>query len=81
MNVFSGKNALKDFYNPEKCPPTAVSSSTSSEDTTTHPYQLVELPNHPFESDGVEIYAKMLTLLPAANVKSLPGNVEYDVRS
>ncbi|KAJ7835558.1 tryptophan synthase beta subunit-like PLP-dependent enzyme [Mycena olivaceomarginata] len=57
MNVFSGKNALKDFYNPEKCPPTA----------------LVELPNHPFESDGVEIYAKMLTLLPAANVKSLPA--------
>ncbi|KAJ7122552.1 cysteine synthase B [Mycena crocata] len=57
MNVFSGKNALKDFYNPDKCPP----------------LPLVELPSHPFERDGVEIYAKMLTLLPAANVKSLPA--------
>ncbi|KAJ6560970.1 tryptophan synthase beta subunit-like PLP-dependent enzyme [Mycena sp. CBHHK59/15] len=57
MNVFSGKNALKDFYNPDKCPP----------------LPLVELPSHPFGDDGVEIYAKMLTLLPAANVKSLPA--------
>ncbi|KAJ6477657.1 tryptophan synthase beta subunit-like PLP-dependent enzyme, partial [Mycena sanguinolenta] len=52
-----GLNALKDFYDPDKAPPVA----------------LVELPNHPFESDGVEIYAKMLSLLPAANVKSLPA--------
>ncbi|KAF8168670.1 tryptophan synthase beta subunit-like PLP-dependent enzyme [Mycena galopus ATCC 62051] len=57
LNVFSGKNALKDFYDPEKAPPVA----------------LVEIPDHPFQSDGVEIYAKMLTLLPAANVKSLPA--------
>ncbi|KAF7375455.1 Cysteine synthase B [Mycena sanguinolenta] len=57
LNVFSGKNALKDFYDPDKAPPVA----------------LVELPSHPFESDGVEIYAKMLNLLPAANVKSLPA--------
>ncbi|KAF7289344.1 Cysteine synthase B [Mycena indigotica] len=57
MNVFSGKNALKDFYDPDKCPP----------------LPLVELPSHPFEADGVEIYAKMLTMLPAANVKSLPA--------
>ncbi|KAJ6463181.1 cysteine synthase [Mycena vulgaris] len=57
MNVFRGKNALKDFYDPDKCPP----------------LPLVELPNHPFEKDGVEIFAKMLTLLPAANVKSLPA--------
>ncbi|KAJ7505630.1 cysteine synthase B [Mycena galericulata] len=56
-NVFRGKDALKDFYDPEKCPP----------------LPLVELPSHPFEGDGVEIYAKMLTLLPAANVKSLPA--------
>ncbi|KAF7335534.1 Efflux pump FUS6 [Mycena venus] len=52
-----GKNALKDFYDPSKCPP----------------LPLVELPSHPFEDDGVEIFAKMLTLLPAGNVKSLPA--------
>ncbi|KAJ6577919.1 tryptophan synthase beta subunit-like PLP-dependent enzyme [Mycena capillaripes] len=57
LNVFSGKNALKDFYDPSKCPP----------------LPLVELPNHPFENEGVEIFAKMLTLLPAGNVKSLPA--------
>ncbi|KAJ7732118.1 tryptophan synthase beta subunit-like PLP-dependent enzyme [Mycena metata] len=57
MNVFSGKNALKDFYDPAK----------------NVPLPLVELPSHPFESDGVEIFAKMLTLLPAGNVKSLPA--------
>ncbi|KAJ7187822.1 tryptophan synthase beta subunit-like PLP-dependent enzyme [Mycena filopes] len=57
MNVFSGKNALKDYYDPEK----------------NVPLPLVELPSHPFEDDGVEIFAKMLTLLPAGNVKSLPA--------
>ncbi|CAE6456656.1 hypothetical protein ACGC1H_004973 [Rhizoctonia solani] len=57
MNVFSGKNSLLDFYNPEKNPP----------------LPLVELPSHPFEDDNVRIYAKMLTLLPAGNVKSLPA--------
>ncbi|KAJ6627675.1 tryptophan synthase beta subunit-like PLP-dependent enzyme [Mycena sp. CBHHK59/15] len=57
MNVFYGKNALKDFYNPDKCPP----------------LPLVELPDHPFVDDDVEIFAKMLTMLPAANVKSLPA--------
>ncbi|KAJ1309353.1 hypothetical protein OPQ81_006132 [Rhizoctonia solani] len=57
MNVFSGKTALLDFYNPDKNPP----------------LPLVELPSHPFEDDKVRIYAKMLTLLPAGNVKSLPA--------
>ncbi|CAE7102532.1 unnamed protein product [Rhizoctonia solani] len=57
MNVFSGKTALLDFYNPDKNPP----------------LPLVELPSHPFEDDNVRIYAKMLTLLPAGNVKSLPA--------
>jgi cysteine synthase len=57
MNVFTGKTALRDFYNPDKNPP----------------LPLVELPNHRFETDGVRIFAKMLTLLPGANVKSLPA--------
>ncbi|QRV99658.1 cysteine synthase [Ceratobasidium sp. AG-Ba] len=57
MNVFSGKNALVDYYNPD-CNP---------------PLPLVELPHHPFVADGVRIYAKMMTALPAGNVKALPA--------
>ncbi|KAG8718189.1 hypothetical protein FRC09_013042 [Ceratobasidium sp. 395] len=57
LNVFSGKNALVDYYNPD-CNP---------------PLPLVELPDHPFVEDGVRIYAKMMTALPAGNVKALPA--------
>ncbi|KAJ3982074.1 tryptophan synthase beta subunit-like PLP-dependent enzyme [Lentinula detonsa] len=56
-NTFSGKDALAKFYDPD-CNPMLP---------------LVEIPTHPFEKDGVHIYAKMLTFLPAANVKSLPA--------
>lgn len=58
-NVFRGRQALRDYYDPEKCPP----------------LPLVELPAglNPFLEHGVHIYAKMMTALPAANVKSLPG--------
>ncbi|KAG8723357.1 hypothetical protein FRC09_003683 [Ceratobasidium sp. 395] len=59
LNVFSGKNALVDYYNPD-CNP---------------PLPLVELPDHPFVEDGVRIYAKMMTALPAGNVKALPGKL------
>lgn len=39
------------------------------------PLPLVEIPDrlNPFRKDNVRIYAKMLTCLPAQNVKSLPG--------
>lgn len=59
MNVFSGENGLIDYFNPDKNPP----------------LPLVELPPqlNPFYDDGVRVYAKMLTALPATNVKSLPG--------
>ncbi|KAG9091149.1 hypothetical protein FS749_016768 [Ceratobasidium sp. UAMH 11750] len=57
LNVFSGKSALVDYYNPD-CNP---------------PLPLVELPEHPFVEDGVRIYAKMMTALPAGNVKALPA--------
>ncbi|KAG9119295.1 hypothetical protein FRC07_005736 [Ceratobasidium sp. 392] len=57
LNVFSGRNALVDYYNPD-CNP---------------PLPLVELPDHPFIEDGVRIYAKMMTALPAGNVKALPA--------
>lgn len=59
MNVFSGANSLIDYFNPDK----------------NAPLPLVELPPqlNPYYDDGVRIYAKMLTALPATNVKSLPG--------
>ncbi|KAG8927949.1 hypothetical protein FRC02_007568 [Tulasnella sp. 418] len=56
-NVFSGKNSLLDYYNPDKNPPTP----------------LVEIPEHPFSADGVRIYAKLMSFLPATNIKSLPA--------
>jgi cysteine synthase A len=36
---------------------------------------LVELPQHlnPYYNDGVRIYAKMMTMHPANNVKAMPG--------
>lgn len=59
MNVFSGPNSLIDYFNPDK----------------NAPLPLVELPPqlNPYYDDGVRVYAKMLTALPATNVKSLPG--------
>lgn len=58
-NVYSGPNSVKDYYNPEIQPP----------------LPLVELPDslNPFRADGVRIYAKMMSCLPANNVKSLPA--------
>lgn len=58
-NVFRGSDSVADFFDPDKSPPVP----------------LVEIPDrlNPFRQDGVRIYAKMLTHLPAQNVKSLPG--------
>lgn len=58
-NVFCGPDALKDYYDPDKNPP----------------LPLVEVPRHlnPFYDEGVRIYAKMMTFLPAHNVKELPA--------
>ncbi|GAC71700.1 cystathionine beta-synthase and related enzymes [Moesziomyces antarcticus T-34] len=58
-NVFAGPNSLVDYFNPDK----------------NAPLPLVELPPqlNPYYDDGVRIYAKMLTALPATNVKSLPA--------
>lgn len=58
-NVFSGPNSLINYFNPDLNPP----------------LPLVELPKelNPFYDDGVRVFAKMLTMLPAGNVKSLPG--------
>ncbi|KAF9880527.1 hypothetical protein CkaCkLH20_01569 [Colletotrichum karsti] len=58
-NVFSGPRSVADYFDPDKTPP----------------LPLVEIPDrlNPFREDGVRIYAKMLTCLPAQNVKSLPA--------
>jgi len=59
LNVYSGADSLKDYFNPS-CQP---------------PLPLVELPEklNPFRKDGVRIYAKMMTALPCQNVKALPA--------
>ncbi len=59
LNVFSGKNAIKDFLNPDRNPM----------------IPLVQIPDelNPFTEEGVEIHAKLMSMLPLANVKSLPA--------
>lgn len=58
-NVYFGPDALKKYFDPDSQPP----------------LPLVELPAHlnPFYKDGVRIYAKMMTMHPANNVKAMPG--------
>ncbi|MCP4767856.1 MAG: hypothetical protein GY916_01185 [Gammaproteobacteria bacterium] len=59
MNVFDGPDALRDFLNPGK-----------------HPnLPLVELPAklNPFAADNIRIYAKLMSMLPLGNVKSVPA--------
>lgn len=60
-NVYFGPNSLKKYFNPD-CQP---------------PLPLVELPEYlnPFYDDGVRIYAKMMTMHPANNVKAMPGEM------
>lgn len=58
-NVYSGKDSLKKYFDPDFAPP----------------LPLVELPPHlnPYYGDGVRIYAKMMSMHPANNVKAIPG--------
>jgi cysteine synthase A len=59
LNVYSGPRSLQKYFDPDEQPM----------------LPLVELPEklNPFLADGVHIFAKMLTALPAQNVKALPG--------
>ena len=59
QNVFKGPDSVIQYFNPDLQPP----------------LPLVELPVNlnPFRADNVRIYAKMLTALPAQNVKMFPG--------
>ncbi|KAJ5929580.1 hypothetical protein N7454_006530 [Penicillium verhagenii] len=58
-NVYFGTDSLKKYFDPD-CQP---------------PLPLVELPIHlnPYYDDGVRIYAKMMTMHPANNVKAMPA--------
>lgn len=67
QNVFSGEQAILDFLDPAKSAPTP----------------LVELPDslNPYRKNGVRIFAKMMSMLPLANVKSLPAlNILLEAR-
>ncbi|TGZ80668.1 cysteine synthase B [Ascodesmis nigricans] len=59
LNVYTGPDAVAQYYNPDLGPPVP----------------LVEIPDklNPYRKDGVRIYAKIMSCLPANNVKSLPG--------
>ncbi|HMO18987.1 MAG TPA: pyridoxal-phosphate dependent enzyme [Oligoflexia bacterium] len=58
-NVFKGEDGLSDFLNPE------IFQQTP----------LVELPNslNPYLDRGVHVFAKMLSLTPLMNIKSVPS--------
>lgn len=60
LNIYKGQDALRKYFDPDFQPP----------------LPLIELPEklNPFSQDNVRIFAKMLTLLPAQNVKALPGD-------
>lgn len=65
-NVYFGPDSLKKYFNPD-CQP---------------PLPLVELPEHlnPYHAHGVRVYAKMMTMHPANNVKAMPGMTSPEAR-
>ncbi|KAI1283514.1 tryptophan synthase beta subunit-like PLP-dependent enzyme [Xylaria sp. FL0933] len=59
LNVFKGQDAVQQYFDPDSAPP----------------LPLVELPPclNPYHQEGVHIYAKMMTMHPANNVKCMPA--------
>lgn len=59
LNVFSGPDSVKNYFDPECAPP----------------LPLVEIPDslNPYRQNGVRIYAKMMSMHPATNIKVIPG--------
>ncbi|KAI1099340.1 tryptophan synthase beta subunit-like PLP-dependent enzyme [Jackrogersella minutella] len=59
LNVYRGPNSVRDYFDPDSAPP----------------LPLVEIPDklNPYRRDGVRVYAKMMTMHPANNVKSMPA--------
>lgn len=64
-NVYLGPDSMKKYLDPD-CQP---------------PLPLVELPQclNPYYEDSVRIYAKMMTMHPANNVKAMPGTYPVTV--
>lgn len=58
LNIYTGPDSLKKYYDPDHQPL----------------LPLVEIPEklNPFVQNNVRIYAKMMSCLPANNIKSLP---------
>ena len=65
MNVYSGPDAIRNYFDPDIHPP----------------LPLVEIPLslNPFYKNGVRIYAKMMSMHPANNVKVMPGKNYYRI--
>ncbi|KAF5018639.1 hypothetical protein F66182_9389 [Fusarium sp. NRRL 66182] len=59
LNVYRGQDSIQKYFDPESSPPLA----------------LVEIPDalNPYRQDGVRIFAKMMTMHPANNVKAMPA--------
>lgn len=59
LNVYAGPDSVRKYFDPESSPP----------------LPLVEIPDcvNPFRADGVRIYAKMMSMHPATNIKVMPG--------
>jgi hypothetical protein len=59
LNVYKGQDSIQKYFDPESAPP----------------LPLVEIADslNPYRQDGVRIYAKMMTMHPANNVKAMPG--------
>ncbi|KAI1774430.1 tryptophan synthase beta subunit-like PLP-dependent enzyme [Hypoxylon cercidicola] len=59
LNVYRGPNSVRDYFDPDSAPP----------------LPLVEIPDglNPYRRDGVRVYAKMMTMHPANNVKAMPA--------
>lgn len=66
LNVYKGASSVQDYFNPDSAPP----------------LPLVEIPDelNPYRRDGVRIYAKMMTMHPANNVKAMPGESSIQYR-
>lgn len=67
LNIYTGPESLKKYYDPDHQPL----------------LPLVEIPEklNPFVQDNVRIYAKMMSCLPANNIKSLPCKLAYLINS
>jgi cysteine synthase len=59
LNVYSGPDSIQQYFDPEIHPP----------------LPLVEVPQalNPYYGDGVRIFAKMMSMHPANNVKIMPA--------